>query len=108
MRVVSLLPSATEILCRIGGEDLLVGRSHECDWPPQIKDRPVLTGQRTPSPTGIGASAEIDQAVREALSAGKSANQSLYTLDADALRNLRPDVILTQDLHRLPGGPVAN
>ena len=98
MRVVSLLPSATEILCRIGGEDLLVGRSHECDWPPQIKDRPVLTGQRTPSPTGIGASAEIDQAVREALGAGKSANQSLYTLDADALRNLRPDVILTQDL----------
>lgn len=94
MRVVSLLPSATEILCRIGGEDLLVGRSHECDWPPQIKDRPVLTGQRTPSPIGIGASAQIDQAVRASLGAG----QSLYTVDEQQLRDLRPDVILTQDL----------
>lgn len=94
MRVVSLLPSATEILCRIGGEDLLVGRSHECDWPAHIQDRPVLTGQRTPSPTGFGASAEIDRAVRESLAAG----QSLYTLDIERLHDLRPDVILTQDL----------
>ena len=94
MRVVSLLPSATEILCRIGGEDLLVGRSHECDWPPQIKDRPILTGQRTPSPIGIGASAQIDQSVRASLGAG----QSLYTVDEQQLRDLRPDVILTQDL----------
>ncbi len=94
MRIVSLLPSATEILCRIGGEKLLVGRSHECDWPREILDRPVLTGQRTPSPTGIGASAAIDAAVRSAM----GSEQSLYTIDADRLRGLRPDLILTQDL----------
>lgn len=94
MRVVSLLPSATEILCRIGGESLLVGRSHECDWPASILDRPVLTAQRNPSPTGAGASAAIDRAVRESLGEGRS----LYTLDLELLRELRPDVILTQDL----------
>ena len=47
MRVVSLLPSATEVLCAIGGESLLVGRSHECDVPTTIADRPVLTAART-------------------------------------------------------------
>jgi iron complex transport system substrate-binding protein len=46
-RVVSLLPSATEIVCAAGGEALLVGRSHECDWPPGVRDRPVLTAART-------------------------------------------------------------
>ncbi len=94
MRVVSLLPSATEILCRIGGERLLVGRSHECDWPHQILNRPVLTGQRTPSPSGPGASAAIDAAVRAVL----GQEQSLYTIDADRLRSLQPDLILTQGL----------
>lgn len=47
MRVVSLLPSATEIVCAAGGEPLLVGRSHECDWPPGVRDRPILTAART-------------------------------------------------------------
>ncbi|MSR44201.1 MAG: cobalamin-binding protein [Phycisphaerales bacterium] len=102
MRVVSLLPSATEILCRIGGEGLLVGRSHECDWPPNIRDRPVLTAQRTPSPCAAdvnadarsGASAAIDREVRAALDSG----QSLYALNLELLRDLQPDVILTQDV----------
>lgn len=97
MRVVSLLPSATELLAAIGGEHLLVGRSHECDWPPTLADRPVLTGQRTTAST----SAEIDRQVREALqskSEDAGADQSLYHLDADLLRDLKPDVILTQDL----------
>ncbi len=91
MRVVSLLPSATEILCQIGGEHLLVGRSHECDHPRTILDRPVLTGQRAP---GVSDPAEIDRQVRDQLSTG----QSLYTLDVQKLRDLKPDVILTQDL----------
>lgn len=89
-RVVSLLPSATELLAALGQEDLLVGRSHECDWPPSIASLPVLTGQRT---TG-GSSREIDGEVRAALAAGTS----LYTLDESLLAALEPDVILTQNL----------
>lgn len=92
MRVVSLLPSATELLCAVGGQSLLVGRSHECDHPASITHVPVLTGQLITA----SSSAAIDQQVREAL--GDKANASLYTLDADLLQSLRPDVILTQDL----------
>jgi iron complex transport system substrate-binding protein len=98
MRVVSLLPSATEILCAIGGESLLVGRSHECDFPQDITDRPILTGQKTRART----SAEIDREVHEALEPGDHEehcpDRSLYTLDEELLRWLKPDVILTQDL----------
>ena len=92
MRVVSLLPSATELLCRIGGAHLLVGRSHECDFPAAVADRPVLTSQVTHA----ASSAEIDRQVREALKDGGGAG--LYRLDEAALVALRPDVILTQDL----------
>ncbi|MCL4212028.1 MAG: hypothetical protein KJZ68_15350, partial [Phycisphaerales bacterium] len=90
MRIISLLPSATELLVAAGGERLLVGRSHECDWPPSITDRPVLTGQRTHAAT----STEIDAQVSASLAAG----QSLYSLDVERLKALRPDLILTQDL----------
>jgi ABC-type Fe3+-hydroxamate transport system substrate-binding protein len=97
MRVVSLLPSATESLVAIGGESFLVGRSHECDFPVSIIDRPALTAQKrqasqTSSPTS--SPAEIDRQVRESLAAG----QSLYDLDIKKLAELSPDVILTQDL----------
>jgi ABC-type Fe3+-hydroxamate transport system substrate-binding protein len=92
-RVVSLLPSATEALCAVGGASLLVGRSHECDFPPGIAHLPVLTGAKVTATQP----AEIDRQVREAL-AGGSANQSLYSLFAERLLALRPDVILTQDL----------
>lgn len=93
MRVVSLLPSATELLAAIpGGTALLVGRSHECDFPPEVADRPVLTSSRI----NHGSSAEIDQQVREAFGSGNS--RSLYRLNEELLESLRPDVILTQDL----------
>ncbi|MGQ0626810.1 MAG: ABC transporter substrate-binding protein [Phycisphaerales bacterium] len=89
-RVVSLLPSATESLCSIGGAGLLVGRSHECDYPQGIDHLPVLTRARITATDP----AEIDQAVRSAGAAGGS----LYELNLPLLRELRPDVILTQDL----------
>ena len=79
MRVVSLLPSATEVLCAIGGESLLVGRSHECDHPASVSDRPVLTSARTQAIT----SAEIDAEVRATL--GSEEAPSLYHLDVDRL-----------------------
>ena len=90
MRVVSLLPSATELLVAIGGEDLLVGRSHECDFPASLAHLPVLTKARTHG----GTSAEIDAEVSASLSSG----QSLYELDERLLAELSPDVILTQNL----------
>ncbi len=90
LRVVSLLPSATETLCLVGGSGLLVGRSHECDFPADMQDRPVLTGQIT----RFDSSAAVDRRVSAALGEGRS----LYTLDEQRLRHLRPDVILTQDL----------
>lgn len=97
MRVVSLLPSATEIVAALGAGELLVGRSHECDFPGpgtigDVTGLPVLTAARTHfSP---GGSAAIDQAVRAALGQG----QSLYTLDETRLAALKPEVIITQDL----------
>lgn len=96
MRVVSLVPSATEALCLLGGEQLLVGRSHECDFPTTITDRPILTSQTTDfaAAGGSGASIAIDRQVSDAAHAG----QSLYRLNAELLRSLQPDLILTQDL----------
>lgn len=90
MRVVSLLPSATETLSLLGGSRFLVGRSHECDYPPSVQDRPILTAATTDFTTSAG----VDRAVSAALAQG----ESLYTLDADLLRDLAPDVVLTQDL----------
>ena len=100
MRVVSLLPSATETLLAITGDQALsrgapvqlVGRSHECDFPPALASSkiPVLTAARTT----FESSAQIDREVRGQLESG----QSLYTLDLDLLKALKPDLILTQDL----------
>jgi ABC-type Fe3+-hydroxamate transport system substrate-binding protein len=90
-RIVSLLPSATELLCIIpGGSKLLVGRNHEDDYPSSITHLPVLTGQKTQFTTPE----DVDAQVSAALSSGSS----LYTLDVPLLKSLKPDVILTQSL----------
>jgi len=92
MRVVSLVPSATEIIADLGLADSLVGRSHECNYPAGLDDVPVVSASRVD--TAELASAEIDGAVREALADGRS----LYAVDPDLLEQLAPDLIVTQDL----------
>lgn len=91
MRVVSLLPSATEHLCFLGAAGALAGRSHECDFPPEALAAPVLTAARIPAGASPG---QTDAMVREELAAGRS----LYTLDEALLERLEPDLIITQDL----------
>jgi len=90
-RIVSLLPSATEIVYALGLGDALVGVTHECDFPDQARAKPRLT-RSTLEPAA--SSAEIDRHVRASLHAGSS----LYALDAALLDRLQPDLILTQEL----------
>jgi iron complex transport system substrate-binding protein len=93
MRIVSLLPAATDIVAELGLAGQLVGRTHECDWPPEaVRSVPVVTGADF-APEQL-SSREISDAVGGAAHSGSS----LYTLDSDALARLRPDVVLTQDL----------
>jgi iron complex transport system substrate-binding protein len=91
MRIVSLLPSATEILFGIGAGDDVVGVTHECDFPAEAATRPHLTSSALPV---AGSSAEIDRHVRRSLHEGSS----LYYLDAELLEELAPDLIVTQEL----------
>jgi iron complex transport system substrate-binding protein len=89
-RVVSLLPSLTEIVCALGAGDRLVGRSHECDYPPGVERLPALTAPR--SAEG-GGSRGIDRAVRGLLRDALSP----FTVDEGRLAALAPDLVLTQD-----------
>lgn len=96
MRIASLLPAATEWVCAFGAADQLVARSHECDFPPgSLGEVAVVTKATyaTDSPTDASAdSRAIDKAVREQLERGLS----LYDVDVERLRALRPDLVLTQ------------
>jgi iron complex transport system substrate-binding protein len=88
-RIISLIASATEIVCALGLEDRLVGRSHECDFPPAVRRLPICTA---PKFDVEGSSYEIDQRVKGILQEGLS----VYRVDADKLRRLAPTVIVTQ------------
>ncbi|NNE98655.1 MAG: cobalamin-binding protein [Pyrinomonadaceae bacterium] len=92
LRIVSLLPSSTEIVCALGLEENLIGITHECDFPASITDRPHLTASRISHETM--SSKEIDHAVRSQL----DGHGSIYDLDEELLRDLNPDLILTQEL----------
>src|SRR3954468_7318839 len=89
MRIASLVPSATELLFALGLGDSVVGVTHECDYPDEAADRPHLT--HSVIPQGLPA-AEIDREVRERTSAGGA----IYELDEEELRDLEPDLIVTQ------------
>ena len=90
-RIVSLLPSATELVYAVGAGDRLVGRSHECDHPSGVEALPVLTRPRRSLPR---ASGEIDRTVREIVAEAIA----VYELDLPALESASPDLIVTQDL----------
>ncbi len=91
MRIVSLVPSATETLFALGLGDEVIAVTHECDWPPEALDRPKIT--RDLIEPGLSAR-EIDAAVRERTARG----ESIYELDAARLADLEPDLIVTQAL----------
>jgi iron complex transport system substrate-binding protein len=95
IRIVSLLPSTTEIVCALGLEASLVGITHECDYPPSVVDKPRLTSSRISHETMT--SKEIDHAVRSQL-ANLDGHGSIYDLDEARLSALKPDLILTQEL----------
>ena len=91
MRIVSLLPSATEILFALGLDREVVGVSHECDFPPRARTKRVVIHSRLPHDA---APAEIDRLVSEYVHRG----ESLYAVDAEMLESLAPDLVITQDL----------
>src|SRR5437868_9638217 len=91
MRIVSLLPSATEILFALGFDREVVGVSHECDFPAEARNKTVVIQSRIPKDA---APLEIDRLVREYVARG----ESLYSVDVEKLEELHPDLIITQDL----------
>ena len=91
VKIVSLLPSATEIVCALGLEPELVGVTHECDYPPSVQSLPKVTHTLIPHDA---TSREIDDLVRERL----QTQRALYTLDMPTLERLQPDLLVTQAL----------
>ena len=91
MRIASLLPSGTEILCALGALPELVGRSHECDYPAEVRELPSLTRTRLDA---SGSSVRVDSDVRRLIEQALA----IYEVDLDALAAARPEVVVTQDL----------
>ncbi len=100
MRIVSLLASATEMIAALGCLDQMVGRSHECDYPPEVLSLPTVS---TPQIMTNTSSAEIDAQIKQRVQAGIATEDaaltalSIYAIDIEQLQALRPDVIFTQN-----------
>ncbi len=100
MRIVSLLASATEMIAALGCLDQMVGRSHECDYPPEVLSLPTVSAPQIMTNT---SSAEIDAQIKQRVQAGVTAEDaaltalSIYAIDIEQLQTLRPDVIFTQN-----------
>jgi iron complex transport system substrate-binding protein len=92
MRIVSLLPSATDMIYDLGLLDSLVGVSQDCNWPPQVRTKPLVARNRIDL-AGLSA-AQVDKIV----SSSKRESHSLYAVDAELMAELRPDLVITQDL----------
>lgn len=88
-KIISLLPAATEIVCALGLEENLVGRSHECDFPPSVKQLPICSDANIPDNL---SSAAIDIKVKELLTDALS----VYTVKREVIKQLAPDVVITQ------------
>src|SRR5437899_12504946 len=91
MRIVSLLPAATEILYAVGAGNSVVGVTHECDFPAEAATKPRLIRPRVDA---SAVPAEVERQVRELI----GRHENIYALDAELLLRLRPDLIVTQDL----------
>jgi len=90
VRIVSLLPSATEIVCALGLEESLVGVTHECNWPPVVRSKPTVSVSALPE--------TMDPAVVDRLVSGSLAGgEPIYRLDDVAVQELQPDLVLSQD-----------
>src|SRR5258706_1433042 len=94
-RIVPFLPFATEMACALGLGDQLLGVTHECDFPPEVKKKPIVV--RSAVPTERMTQREIDEAVTERLRNGLS----VYEVDEARLKDIAPDFILTQDLSQV-------
>jgi iron complex transport system substrate-binding protein len=92
MRIVSLLPSATDIIFELGLLDSLVGISEDCDWPPEASAKPLVARNR------IDLSALTSAQIEEIVSASASESHSLYTVDAELMDELQPDLVIAQDI----------
>jgi iron complex transport system substrate-binding protein len=94
MRICSFLPSATEILYALGLGDCLAGVTYECDYPPEVREKPAVVNTRLPRTSSPN---EVDRLVSESIARG----ESLYRIETHLLREIQPDLIVTQDLCRV-------
>ncbi len=100
MKIVSLLPSATEIVYALGLGDSLEAVTYECDYPPEAREKPVVSETALPTDRPLSAG-EIDAEVRDRMDRA----EPLYRLDRDLIRRIQPDLIITQDLCRVCAVP---